>query len=170
MSIICELVLLKTRNLEQRCLAHIKHIIVFLGTFFLFIAGSSNHAVAQEGSGVSPIPQQRNYSLSKDGSSVDFMVSGRIPANARMHVESVEREDEEGNPMLAAYDITLTDDNGEEWQPAYGQPAQVTITDPSFGNGRKLDIYHETEEGREYVTTVVSVFLFASLIHKLLFF
>lgn len=59
--------------------------------------------------------------------------------------------------MLAAYDITLTDEHNQEWQPAYGQPAQVTITDPGFGNGRKLDIFHETEEGREYVTTVVSV-------------
>ena len=58
--------------------------------------------------------------------------------------------------MLAAYDITLTD-NGREWQPAYGQPAQVTITDPSFGNGRRLDIFHESDEGREYVATVVSV-------------
>jgi len=88
---------------------------------------------------------------------VDFTVTGRMPAHARVHATPVEREDEEGNPMLAAYDITLTDEHNQEWQPAYGQPAQVTITDPGFGNGRKLDIFHETEEGREYVTTVVSV-------------
>ncbi len=103
-----------------------------------------------------PPNQQKSCSISKDGAAVDFMVSGRMPANARMHVESVEREDEEGNPMLAAYDITLTDSHNQEWQPAYGQPAQVTITDPSFGNGKKLDIFHETEEGREFVATVVS--------------
>lgn len=157
MSIICELVLLKTRNLEQRCLAHIKHIVIILGTFFLFIAGSSYHAVAQNVSGVPSIPKQKSYSLSKDGTAVDFTVTGRMPAHARMHVTSVEREDEEGNPMLAAYDITLTDGQNQEWQPAYGQPAQVTITDPNFGNGKELDIFHETEEGREYVATVVSV-------------
>ena len=157
MRIICESDLLETSNLKQKFPTHFKHIILILETIFLFMAWPSFRAVAQEGSGVSSIPQQRSYSLSKDGAAVDFMVSGRMPANARMHVESVERDDEEGNPMLAAYDITLTDGQNQEWQPAYGQPAQVTITDPSFGNGKKLDIFHETEEGREFVATVVSV-------------
>ena len=147
----------KRRNIEQSFRAYIKRVGIIFGVFFLFLAGASYHAVAQGGSVVSSVPQQKRCSISKDGTAVDFTVTGRMPAHARVHATPVEREDEEGNPMLAAYDITLTDDNGEEWQPAYGQPAQVTITDPSFGNGKRLDIYHETDEGREYVTTVVSV-------------
>ena len=133
-----------------------KRIITTLGTILLLITGLNYRMMAQDCVTLPP-NQQKSCSISKDGTAVDFTVTGRMPANARMHVESVEREDEEGNPMLAAYDITLTDSHNQEWQPAYGQPAQVTITDPSFGNGKKLDIFHETEEGREYVATVISV-------------
>ena len=124
--------------------------------FFLLTAGLRNNAVAQVYSSAMPSHLQKSCSIDRDGAVVDFTVTGRMPEQARMSVTSVEREDEEGNPMLAAYDITLTDGRGQEWQPAYGQPAQVTITDPNFGHGKKLDIYHETDEGREYVTTVIS--------------
>ena len=132
-----------------------KRIITTLGTILLLITGLNYRMMAQDCVTLPP-NQQKSCSISKDGTAVDFTVTGRMPAHARVSVTPVERDDEEGNPMLAAYDITLADDQGQEWQPAYGQPAQVTITDPAFGNGRKLDIFHETEEGREYVTTVVS--------------
>ena len=132
-----------------------KRIITTLGTILLLITGLNYRMMAQDCVTLPP-NQQKSCSISKDGTAVDFTVTGRMPAHARVSVTPVERDDEEGNPMLAAYDITLTDSHNQEWQPAYGQPAQVTITDPAFGNGRKLDIFHETEEGREYVTTVVS--------------
>ncbi len=134
-----------------------KRIMVTFGAFFLLMAGLSHQVMAQRENAPLSSPQQKSCSITKEGTAVDFTVTGRMPAHARVHATPVEREDEEGNPMLAAYDITLTDEHNQEWQPAYGQPAQVTITDPGFGNGRKLDIFHETEEGREYVTTVVSV-------------
>ena len=98
--------------------------------FFLLTAGLRNNAVAQVHSSVAPSHLRKSCSIDRDGAVVDFTVTGRMPEQARMSVTSVEREDEEGNPMLAAYDITLTDGRGQEWQPAYGQPAQVTITDP----------------------------------------
>ena len=129
---------------------------IFFGIFILVTLGLYDHAVAQVHSSVAPSHLRKSCSIDRDGAVVDFTVTGRMPEQARMSVTSVEREDEEGNPMLAAYDITLTDGRGQEWQPAYGQPAQVTITDPNFGHGKKLDIYHETDEGREYVTTVIS--------------
>jgi uncharacterized protein (TIGR02145 family)/uncharacterized repeat protein (TIGR02543 family) len=95
--------------------------------------------------------------LTGDSSRVDLTVKGEIPAQVRVSATPVQRTDVDGSPMLAAYDITLTGSDGQEWQPAYGHPVTVTISDPSFGNGRNLDIFHENPDGREYVTTVVSV-------------
>ena len=146
----------KTMHPLQRLKAPTKRIIITLGAILLLVAGGNYRVMAQDGV-TPPLHQQKSCSITKDGAAVDFTVTGRMPSHARVRVIPVERDDEEGNPMLAAYDITLTDEHNQEWQPAYGQPAQVTITDPGFGNGRKLDIFHETEEGREYVTTVVSV-------------
>ena len=95
--------------------------------------------------------------LTGDSSRVDLTVKGEIPAQVRVSATPVQRTDVDGSPMLAAYDISLTDPDGQEWQPAYGHPVTVTITDPSFGNGRSLDIFHEGPEGREYVASVISV-------------
>ncbi|MBR5919728.1 MAG: InlB B-repeat-containing protein, partial [Bacteroidales bacterium] len=95
--------------------------------------------------------------LTGDSSRVDLTVKGEIPAQVRVSATPVQRTDVDGSPMLAAYDISLTDSDGQEWQPAYGHPVTVTITDPSFGNGRSLDIFHEGPEGREYVASVISV-------------
>ena len=116
------------------------------------VAGVMPKTMAQTGANVT---QKKSCTIARDGRSIDFTVTGKMPANARVSAVPVERTDVDGTPMLAAYDITLSQD-GKEWQPAVGQPAMVTISDPSFGHGQKLDIFHETEEGREYVTTAVS--------------
>ena len=123
----------------------------------LFLIGLAFSTMAQESDRFSSTPQQKSCRIDKDGGAVDFTITGRMPAQTHVCATSLERNDVDGAPMLAAYDITLIDADGKEWQPAYGQPAEVTITDPSFGNGKNLDIYHETDEGREYVATVTSV-------------
>ena len=56
--------------------------------------------------------------------------------------------------VLASYDITILDENGESWQPE--KPVTVTITDDSFGDGKTLQIYHQGSSGREFVKTVTS--------------
>ena len=134
----------------------LRHTVSVMG-MALFLIGLAFSTMAQESDRFSNTSQQKSCRIDKDGGAVDFTIIGRMPAQARVCATSLERNDADGAPMLAAYDITLTDADGKEWQPAYGQPAEVTITDPSFGNGRSLDIYHETDEGREYVTTVISV-------------
>ena len=129
---------------------------VFIG-MLLFTVGLTFSAMAQGNERVSNTLQRRSCRIARDGGAVDFTVTGRMPAQTRVYATPLERNDVDGTPMLAAYDITLTDTNGREWQPAYGQSAEVTITDPNFGDGRSLDIFHETDEGREFVATVVSV-------------
>ena len=126
-----------------------------IGLIALLIGGLSLNAVAQNNANM-PAQQKKNCRIAKNGATVNFTVAGKIPAGAELTAVPVERVDVDGSPMLAAYDITLMD-NGKEWQPAYGQPTQVTITDPNFGNGKSLDIFHEGPEGREYVASVVSV-------------
>ncbi|MCR4905452.1 MAG: InlB B-repeat-containing protein, partial [Clostridiales bacterium] len=64
---------------------------------------------------------------------------------------------EEPVDILASFDITILDADEEEWQPEKGQPVEVTLTDESFGDGRELTIYHESEDGLEFVANVVSV-------------
>ena len=56
--------------------------------------------------------------------------------------------------VLASYDITILDENGESWQPE--KAVTVTITDDSFGDGKTLQIYHQGSSGREFVATVTS--------------
>ena len=56
--------------------------------------------------------------------------------------------------VLASYDITILDENGESWQPE--KAVTVTITDDSFGDGKTLQIYHQGSNGREFVATVTS--------------
>ena len=126
-----------------------------IGMIAMLIGGLSLNAVAQNNANM-PAQQKKNCRIAKNGATVNFTVAGKIPAGAELTAVPVERVDVDGSPMLAAYDITLMD-NGKEWQPAYGQPTQVTITDPNFGNGKSLDIFHEGPEGREYVASVVSV-------------
>lgn len=126
-----------------------------IGMIAMLIGGLNLNAVAQNNANM-PAQQKKNCRIAKNGATVNFTVAGKIPAGAELTAVPVERVDVDGSPMLAAYDITLMD-NGKEWQPAYGQPTQVTITDPNFGNGKSLDIFHEGPEGREYVASVVSV-------------
>ena len=134
----------------------LRHTVSVMG-MALFLIGLAFSTMAQESERVLNKPQQKSCRIDKNGATVDFTVTGRMPAQTHVCATSLERNDVDGAPMLAAYDITLIDADGKEWQPAYGQPAEVTITDPSFGNGKNLDIYHETDEGREYVATVTSV-------------
>ena len=56
--------------------------------------------------------------------------------------------------VLASYDITILDENGESWQPE--KAVTVTIKDDSFGDGKTLQIYHQGSNGREFVATVTS--------------
>ena len=82
-----------------------------------------------------------------------------LGTNAADETEAADAQPAAEGPgdVLASFDITILDADQEEWQPEEGQPVEVTLTDESFGDGRELTIYHEGEEGLEFVANVVSV-------------
>ncbi|MCR4825953.1 MAG: hypothetical protein K5882_03275 [Bacteroidales bacterium] len=91
-----------------------------------------------------------------DGRHLAFSVSGKMPAGATVSATSVQRTAPQGKQLKGAYDITVKNGNAK-WQPQAGQPAMVSITDPSFTDGQMLDVWHEGAGGLEFVATVSPV-------------
>lgn len=98
---------------------------------------------------------QKTCSIAKGGAAVNFTVAGQLPDNARVSATSVSRTLPNGKQVMGAYDITITKGRST-WQPANGQPVQVTISDPDFADGTPLSVYHEGANGLEFVANVTA--------------
>lgn len=98
---------------------------------------------------------QKTCSIAKGGAAVNFTVAGQLPDNARVSATSVSRTLPNGKQVMGAYDITITKGRST-WQPANGQPVQVTISDPAFADGTPLSVYHEGTNGLEFVANVTA--------------
>ena len=114
---------------------------------FSMIMGINVMGYAQSSS--QPVTQ-KTCSITKGGAAVNFTVAGQLPDNARVSATSVSRTLPNGKQVMGAYDITITKGRST-WQPANGQPVQVTISDPSFTDGTPLTVYHEGDNGLEFV-------------------
>ncbi len=75
-------------------------------------------------------------------------LDGLMPVKAEVNVQS-SKEYTDGN--LFAYDISITDQNGEEFQPVSNDPIKVEITNKMIGNMRKssqkLRLWHIDNDG-----------------------
>jgi uncharacterized protein (TIGR02145 family)/uncharacterized repeat protein (TIGR02543 family) len=98
---------------------------------------------------------RKTCSIAKGGAAVNFTVVGQLPDNARVSATSVSRTLPNGKQVMGAYDITITKGRST-WQPANGQPVQVTISDPAFADGTPLSVYHEGTNGLEFVANVTA--------------
>ena len=98
---------------------------------------------------------QKTCSIAKGGAAVNFTVAGQLPDNARVSATSVSRTLPNGKQVMGAYDITITKGRST-WQPANGQPVQVTISDPAFADSTPLSVYHEGTNGLEFVANVTA--------------
>lgn len=119
---------------------------------FSMILGINVMAYAQSSS--QPVTQ-KTCSIAKGGAAVNFTVAGQLPDNARVSATSVSRTLPNGKQVMGAYDITITRGRST-WQPANGQPVQVTISDPAFADGTPLSVYHEGANGIEFVANVTA--------------
>ena len=125
-----------------------------LGLMFLFVAGMSLDAVAQKGNNM-PTPVQKSCSLQRGNAQVNLTVKGQMPGTVKVQATPVQRSAVQGKQVKGAYDITLKDGKSE-WQPKAGQPVMVTIADASFTDGEYMDVYHEGDNGNEFVATVAA--------------
>lgn len=114
---------------------------------FSMLMGINVMGYAQNGT--QPVTQ-KTCSITKGGAAVNFTVAGQLPDNARVSATAVTRTMPNGSNALGAYDITITKGRST-WQPAAGQPVQVTISDPAFTDGTPLTVYHEGDNGLEFV-------------------
>ena len=119
---------------------------------FSMILGINVMGYAQSSS--QPVTQ-KTCSIAKGGAAVNFTVAGQLPDNARVSATAVTRTMPNGSNALGAYDITITKGRST-WQPANGQPVQVTISDPAFADGTPLSVYHEGANGLEFVANVTA--------------
>ena len=119
---------------------------------FSMILGINVMGYAQSSS--QPVTQ-KTCSIAKGGAAVNFTVAGQLPDNARVSATSVSRTLPNGKQVMGAYDITITKGRSI-WQPANGQPVQVTISDPAFADGTPLSVYHEGANGLEFVANVTA--------------
>ena len=82
----------------------------------------------------------------------DVEVSGRAPIGASATIVDV-TEANRGtyNDLLAAYDVTIVDGNGEGFQPEAGSPMEVAVSNPVIselvGNGGQADVKHVLADG-----------------------
>lgn len=90
-----------------------------------------------------------------DGRQVQLSVSGQMPSKAKVQATPVQRTSPNGKQVFGAYDITIQNGNAK-WQPQAGQPVTVTISDPNFTDGEMMDVYHEGDNGNEFVATVTA--------------
>ena len=80
-------------------------------------------------------------------------VYGRMPVTATVEAVPVTAQGPEGQSVVAAYDITITD-CGREWQPEAGNPVMVSLSNEKFEDGKLVDVYHQGSDGPEFVATV----------------
>lgn len=98
-------------------------------------------------------PAGRQYNVCNNYAQ-GLSVAGNLPVTANVTAVPVKADAPDGQPSVAAFDITITN-GGREWQPAPGDPVFVTLTDQKFVDGKLLDIYHQGADGPEFVATVM---------------
>ena len=108
----------------------------------------------------------------KEGSSLTagaVSISGLLPeggyvtaskvggaSSAKKMLRAAKDSASSGEITLGSFDITIFDENGDRWQPE--KPVSVSISDPSFGDGKTLTVYHLDDSGSRdgFKATVVS--------------
>ena len=98
-------------------------------------------------------PAGRQYNVCSNYAQ-GLSVAGNLPVTANVTAVPVKADAPDGQPSVAAFDITISD-GGREWQPAPGDPVFVTLADQKFVDGKLLDIYHQGANGPEFVATVM---------------
>ena len=87
-------------------------------------------------------------SPNENSSSEVVTLDGLMPSNATVNVTSV---DEEPEKNLCAYNISITDNNGSEFQPESGSSIKVDITNSTIGEAvsaaQKLRLWHIDDSG-----------------------
>ena len=95
---------------------------------------------------------RQSFELYPNGEEAEQVVSldGLMPENAEVTVEDVSGE----RDALAAFDITITDENNNEFQPDEKAPIYVEITAPEIGTDESaVELWHITDSGeREQIT------------------
>ena len=132
-----------------------KNLALALGFMLLMLAGFTPSALAQKGNSNSGTVVECKKALSTDGRQVELTVSGQLPAQATVNATAVQRTAVQGKQVKGAYDITIKNGNAK-WQPQTGKPVTVTISDPNFTDGEMMDVYHEGDNGNEFVATVTA--------------
>lgn len=108
--------------------------------------------IAAEDIAVSDELIQQSIELYPNGEEGEQIVTldGLMPENAEVTVEDVSEE----HGAIAAFDITITDENDNEFQPDEKAPIYVEITAPELVRDKEtIELWHVTDEGeREQIT------------------
>ncbi len=86
-------------------------------------------------------------------SATDAETSGSVDADTASTGETVHHENDEDESALespavvAAYDITIRDDNDDEFQPVEDKPIHVEITDPAIAGSKATELWHIKDDG-----------------------
>ena len=143
---------LKCNCLAQRVKMATLKIRMVIGLMALLIGGfgleGSAHGLAGDRT-----PAGRQYNVCSNYAH-HLTVAGNLPVTANVTAVPVKADAPDGQPAVAAFDITITN-GGREWQPAPGDPVFVTLADQKFVDGKLLDIYHQGPDGPEFVATVM---------------
>lgn len=95
---------------------------------------------------------KQSFELYPNGEESEEVVTldGIMPENANVTVEDVSGE----RDAVAAYDITITDEDNNEFQPLEKAPIFVEISDPEIdGSSETLELWHVKDDGeREQIT------------------
>lgn len=78
-----------------------------------------------------------------DGSEQSITLEGMMPEGAEADAVDVS----EAHEGIAAYDITITAGNGDEFQPVADEPIAVEINNPSIHEGSELELWHIRDDG-----------------------
>lgn len=89
-------------------------------------------------------------------SGTEISVKGLLPEGAIVRAYPVEVESSDDGVVLSAYDITIYDAQGTEFQPQDGNPVQVTISNEVISKAEDVSVYHMKDEysAQEEVTSV----------------
>ena len=78
-----------------------------------------------------------------DSSEQSITLEGMMPEGAEADAVDVS----EAHEGIAAYDITITAGNGDEFQPVDDEPIAVEINDPSIHEGSEQELWHIRDDG-----------------------
>ena len=95
---------------------------------------------------------QPNTMISNEPQAEEALIEEETPAEEALIEEETPAEEtqigEEKKPeVVAAYDITIFDNNNEEYQPDEDCPIHVEITDPAITGSENLELWHIRDNG-----------------------